>query len=170
MNQLIIKPAKLGDEKAINKMTKLAYKRKVWPYIGLFKYDDDLLKKLKFQIKNPNLGASHFVAVDKKTKELYGFFSYFFEPKTRVRHKIKFTWKIHPNHFGKGIGSKLLEYTLKDAKKKGFKKAEAFIVLDNIASIKLALKFGFRIEGLIKNYFLTDENKLKDCYFLGKDL
>ncbi len=170
MNHIIIRPAKLGDEKQINQITKLADKRKVWPYIGLYKYDKELFKNLKKQIKNPKLGASHFVAVNKKDGNILGFFSYFFEPKTRVRHKIKFTWKIHPDHFYKGIGTKLLEYTLKDAKKKGFKKAVAEIVAENQTSLKLALKFNFRIEGLITNSFITDDNKLKDCYFVSKDL
>jgi L-amino acid N-acyltransferase YncA len=170
MNNLTIRPAKLGDEKQINQMTKLAHRKKVWPYIGLYKYDREFLSNLKKQIKNPQHGASHFVAINEKDRKIIGFFSYFFEPKTRVRHKICFTWKIHPDHFYKGIGAKLLEYTLKDAKKKGFKKAVAFIVLKNKASIKLALKYGFKIEGLITNYFLTDDNRLEDCYFVGKDL
>ncbi len=170
MNHIIIRPAKLGDEKQINQITKLAHKRKVWPYIGLYKYDKEQIKTLKEQIRNPKLGASHFVAISKEDGNILGFFSYFFELKTRFRHKIKFTWKVHPDHFSKGIGAKLLEYTLKDAKKKGFKKATAEIVIDNQASLKLALKFNFKIEGLITNYFLTDNNKLKDCYFVSKDL
>ncbi len=170
MNHIVIRPAKMGDEKQINQITKLAHKRKAWPYIGLYKYDKKLFKALKEQIKNPKLGASHFVAVNKEDGNILGFFSYFFKPNTRVRHKIKFTWKIHPDHFSKGIGAKLLEYTLKDSKKKGFKKAVAEIVLENQASLKLALKFNFKIEGLITNSFLTDDNKLKDCYIVGRDL
>lgn len=170
MSNIKIRLAKSGDEKAINQMTKLAHQKKVWPYIGLFKYDQKQYQELKKQIKNPNNGATHFLAVDRKSDEILGFFSYFFIPKTRTRHKVKFTWKIHPNHFGKGVGTKLLDYTLKYAKKKGFKKAEAFIVLDNNASLKLALKYGFKIEGLLTNYFLTDDNKLKDVYLVTKDL
>ncbi len=170
MNQIIIRPAKLGDEKQINQMTKLAHRKKVWPYIGLYKYDKEFLVDLKKQIKNPHLGSTHFVAIDDKNDKIIGFFSYFFSPKTRVRHKIKFTWKIHPDHFYKGIGAKLLEYTLKDAKNKGFKKAVAEIVVENQASLRLALKYGFKIEGLITNSFLTDDNKLRDCYFVSKDL
>jgi len=170
MNNITIRPAKTGDEKQINQMTKLAHRKKVWPYIALYKYDKEFFNDLKKQIKNPKLGASHFVAVNEKEENIIAFFSYFFEPKTRVKHKIKFTWKVHPNHFSQGIGAKLLEYTLKDAKKKGFKKATAEIVVKNRASIKLALKYGFKIEGLMTNYFLADNNKLEDCYFVSKDL
>ncbi len=170
MKSLQIRLAKPGDEKAINQMTKLADQKKVWPYIGLYKYDKKDYQALKEQIKNPNNGATHFVAIDKNNQELLGLFSYFFTPKTRVKHKIKFTWKIHPNHTKKGVGTKLLDYTLKYAKKKGFKKAVAEIVIENQVSLKLALKFNFKIEGLITNSFLADNNKLKDCYFVSKDL
>lgn len=168
MNEITIRPAKLGDEKKINQITKLAHRKKAWPYIGLFKYDDELLEKLKHEIRNPHLGASHFVA--ENDGKILGFFSYFFKPKTRVRHKIKFTWKVHPNYLSQGIGTKLLEYTLKDAKNKGFKKATAEIVVKNVASIKLALNYGFKIEGLITKSFLTDNKKLEDSYFVSKDL
>lgn len=170
MNDIIIRPAKIGDEKQINQMTKLADRKKIWPYIGLYKYDKELLEELKKQIKNPKSGASHFVAESKNDKKLVGFFSYFFTPKTRERHKIKFTWKVHPNYTGKGVGSKLLEYTLKDAKNKGFKKATAEIVVKNKASLRLAIKYDFKIEGLITNAFLADNNKLEDCYYVSKDL
>ncbi len=170
MNNIIIRPAKIGDEQQINQMTKLAHRKKVWPYIGLYKYDKDTFDALKKEIKKPHLGSSHFVAENENDGKIVGFFSYFFSPKTRAKHKIKFTWKIHPDYFNKGIGAKLLEYTLKDAKSKGFKKATAEIVTKNQASIKLALKYNFKIEGLITNSFLSDNNKLEDCYFVSKDL
>jgi L-amino acid N-acyltransferase YncA len=170
MNKIKIRLAKKGDEKAIDQMTKLADKKKFWPYIGLYKYDKKQYQELKEEIKNPNNGATHFVALDENNQELLGFFSYFFNPKTRIKHKIKFTWKIHPNHTKKGVGTKLLDYTLKYAKKKGFKKAVAEIVVKNKGSLKLALKFDFKIEGLITNSFLADGNKLEDCYFVSKDL
>jgi len=139
MTNYKIRPAKAGDEFLIKTMTQLAHKKKAWPYIGLFEYDQKKWLALKEQIKNPQSGARHFVAINDKEKEIYGLFTYFFEPNTRIRHKIKYTWKIHPEHTGQGIGNALLNYTLKDAKKRGFKKAIAEIVVDNIASLRRCL-------------------------------
>ncbi len=170
MKNYKIRPAKAGDELLIKKMTKLAHNKKAWPYIGLFKYDKGKWQELKEQIRRPQNGARHFLAIDDKNKEVYGFFTYFFSPNTRLRHKIKYTWKIHPDHTQKGIGSALLSYTLKDAKKRGFKKATAEIVIQNIGSLKLALKFGFKIEGLSTKSFLNDNGKLEDAYLVTKDL
>ncbi len=165
-----IRPAKAGDELLIKEMTKLAYSQKAWPYVGLFEYDKQKWLELKEQIKKPQNGARHFLAIDDEKKELYGLFTYFFSPNTRVRHKIKYTWKIHPNHTREGVGSALLEFSLKDAKQRGFKKAIAEIVVQNIGSLKLALKFGFKVEGLNTKSFLNDNGKLEDAYLVAKDL
>lgn len=170
MNNYKIRAAKAGDEILIKKMTQLAHKKKAWPFVGLFEYDKKKWLILKEEIKNPQNGARHFLAIDDKNKEIYGLFTYFFEPNTRIRHKIKYTWKIHPEHTGKGVGSALLDYSLKDAKKRGFKKAIAEIVVQNIGSLKLALKFGFKVQGLSTNAFLNDNGKLEDSYLLTKDL
>jgi L-amino acid N-acyltransferase YncA len=169
MTKINIRKAKLDDIKDIVKMTNLAHREKAWPYIGLYKYDQKKLKNLKREIREKNSGANHFVARD-EDNNLLGLFTYFYKKNTRLKHRVKFTWKIHPHHTKKGIGTKLLKYTLKDAKKRGFKKAIAEVVVENKASLKLALKYNFRIEGLVTKSFLSDDKKMKDAYLIGREL
>lgn len=77
---------------------------------------------------------------------------------------------IHPDFTGQRLGTKLLNFALEDAKKKGFKRAEAEMAVKNIGSWKMALKCGFKIEGTKKKALLTDDEKYIDTYIVGKIL
>ena len=69
-----------------------------------------------------------------------------------------------------GIGTKLLKAVLLQAKKRGFKKAQAEAAVANIASFKIAKKCGFKVEGRIKKGLLLDNGKYVDSYLFGKVL
>lgn len=52
------------------------------------------------------------------------------------------------------MGTNLLQFAINEAKKKGFKRAEAEMAIKNIGSWKVALKCGFTIKGTKKKHSL----------------
>jgi len=67
------------------------------------------------------------------------------------------------------IATKLVNRMIIEAKKNGIRKLEAESAVDNIASVRLAKKLGFVIEGTKKSA-LKVGNKYVDSYILGKIL
>jgi RimJ/RimL family protein N-acetyltransferase len=169
-SEIIIRKGKLADVEGIIAMMKVGFKRKNWIYTSSNEVTKDKLKRLKEGFKSKNPDSYTFIAIDKKTKVLVGSMSAHFRKNGRFRHRIEMGWGIHPDYQGRGIATKLMNDTLKLAKEKGFKRAEAEIVIKNICSWKLAKKCGFKIEGTKKKALLTDDGKYIDTYIVGKIL
>lgn len=167
-SEIIIRKGKLEDSKGIIEMMNEGLKRKNWIYTGSNEVTKDKLKKLRDSFKSKNPDSYAFVAIDKKTNKLVGWMGIYFKKKGRLRHRIEMGWGIHPDYQGKGIATRLMNETLKFAKKKGFKRAEAEMAIKNIGSWKLAQKCGFKIEGIKKKALLTDDGKYIDTYIVGK--
>jgi len=55
---------------------------------------------------------------------------------------------VHPKYFGKQIGSQLMEAVLKSSEENGIWTLQSSIFPENIATLKLHEKFGFRIVGM----------------------
>lgn len=133
-------------------------------------YNGSNKPKTKEQIKKSlNLKDKCFFVAE-ENNQLFGMINYSFKKSGRTRHRIDFGWFVHPEHQNKGIGTKLLQFALNHAKKKGFKKAEAEAAIENIPSWKIATKLGFKIEGKKKKGLLLDNGKFVDTYILGKEL
>ena len=107
---------------------------------------------------------------DKLKQKIVAHIGYHFKKSGRDRHVIDLGWIVHPDYEGQGIGSKMLKSILEDAKKRGFKRAEAEMAIKNIGSWKIALKNGFKIEGIKKKALLTDDGEYIDTYIVGKIL
>lgn len=162
-----IRKAKLGDETGISQMVKEGLKRNTWKYTGTSKYTKKKLEELRNSLAAKS-NSKHFVAIDSQTKKIVGSSNYGFRKDGRLRHRVVLGWGIHPDFEGQGIGTKLLNFTLNDAKKKGFKRAEAEMAIKNTGSWKMALKCGFKIEGTKKKALLTDDGRYIDTYITGK--
>ena len=162
-----IRKAKLGDEIGISQMVKAGLKRNTWKYTGTNKYTKKKLENLRNSLSAKST-SRHFVAIDSKTNQIVGSSSYEFRRVGRLRHRVELGWGVHPDFAGQGLGTKLLNFALEDAKKKGFRRAEAEMAIKNIGSWKMALKCGFKIEGTKKKALLTDEGKCIDTYIVGK--
>ena len=168
---IIIRKAKPGDEIGIAEMRKEGLKRKNWNYTGSNDIPDKKkLAKWRKSFSDKNAEGFSFVAIDTKQHKIIGSIGSSFKKKGRLRHRIDMGWGIHPDYYRKGIGTKLLKESLKFAKEKEFKRAEAEAAIENIASVKLAKKCGFKIEGTKEKGLLLDNGKYVNTYIFGKIL
>ena len=165
-----VRKAESSDAIEIAEMANKSIERKTWLYTIETNYDDKKLNDLKEEISSSKSKKRFFVAADISQKKIVGVSSYSFSKNPRIKHKINLSMGVHPDYVGQGIGTKLYEFALEDAKKSGFKKVQGEIVTKNTASLNLAKKFGFEIEGVRKKDFLTEEGNYMDSYIVGKIL
>ncbi|MDI6737631.1 MAG: GNAT family protein [Nanoarchaeota archaeon] len=164
---IIIRKAKKGDEIGIRNMIRYALSIKAWPYVAMIKYTKKKFGQLKKAIFSKQ-DIVFFVAEDTEKKKIAGVSNYSFRKGSRLRHSIDMGWSIHPYYIQKGIGTRLLNAILEHAKKNGYKRAEAEAAVENKASVKLALRCGFKIEGRKKKALLLDDGRMIDTYVFGK--
>ncbi len=169
-SDILIRKGKLGDEQGIFELQKIGFKTKNWVYTGANKTTKARLEKMRQQFLKKPCETYSFVAIDKITGKIIGISHCSFSKKGRLRHRVGFGWSMHPDYQGKGIATRMLNYGLDYVKKKGFKRAEAEMAIENKASWKLALKCGFKIEGTKKKALLTDDGRYVDTYIVGKIL
>jgi RimJ/RimL family protein N-acetyltransferase len=84
----------------------------------------------------------------------------------KARHRAEVGWLIAKPYLRKGIASELLEKLIEQARKNGLIRLEAESSVNNEASLALAKKFGFVIEGT-KIKALKIGDKYEDTYMLG---
>ena len=167
---ITIRKAKKGDEIGMSKVWRDGFKRKTFIYTGSTRFSNNRMKKLGKTLSSKNPDSIYFVAVDKLKQKIVAHIGYHFKKSGRDRHVIDLGWIVHPDYEGQGIGSKMLKSILEDAKKRGFKRAEAEMAIKNIGSWKIALKNGFKIEGIKKKALLTDDGEYIGTYIVGKIL
>lgn len=110
------------------------------------------------------------VAVDKRKHRVVGNCGFFAKERGRIRHRGNMGWTVNPDYLKRGIATRLVKATLKEAKRRGFTRAEAEAAVKNVASVRLAKKCGFKMEGRRKNGLLLDNGKYVDTYLFGKIL
>jgi len=170
INDILIRKAKPGDEKDMAEFVREGLRRKNWLYTGGNeppKKGNEKMKKL-LQSKSPDTYV--FIAFDKKAGKVIGSTLISFKKRGRLRHRINLGWGLHPDYQGKGIGTELVKTGLNFARKKGFKIATAEAACENIASIKMAKKCGFKVIGKIKKGMLTDDRRYIDTIILWREL
>lgn len=70
----------------------------------------------------------------------------------RLAHRGFLGMGLHKAHRGRGLGTQILQKSLKHAKDIGLEKVELTVYTDNEAAIRLYRKCGFTEIGKIKNY------------------
>lgn len=166
-----IRKAMPKDVKGIAEIFKDGLKRKNFVYTGTNEpFSKERLKKWKKILIQRNTEGYIFVAIDKEKDKIIGSTSFHFKKIGRTRHRIDFGWVVHPDYQRKGIATNLIKTALEFAKKKGFKKAEAELAVENESSKRLSKKLGFKIEGRKKRGLLLDNGKYVDTYIVGKVL
>jgi RimJ/RimL family protein N-acetyltransferase len=169
--EIIIRKAKKGDAKEIVANRNESFRRGLEKYTGsqgpfgpehVRRYDATYVANRKNEFV--------LVAIDKKSGKIVGNSGFFAKEHGRTRHRGEMGWGVHPDYMGMGIATKLVEATLKEAQRRGFTRAEAEAAVKNTASVKLAVRCGFKIEGKRKNGLLLDDGKYADTYLFGKIL
>ena len=86
--------------------------------------------------------------------------------KIRIKHRVDFAITVLKNYWGNKIGEKLIDYAIDYCKSNSIKKIELTVRIDNKRALKLYKKFGFEIEGEIKNFIYLNGNYY-NCYYMG---
>ena len=169
--QIVIRMARKGDGKAAVECWNAGVAagfRKYTGSIGLRTYKD--AKRWDKFYADGKKGGFVFVALDKNNGKIVGLVSFGAKEKGRSRHRGELGWSVHPDYARIGIATKLVKRVLVEARKRGFKRAEAEAAAENLSSVKLAKKCGFKIEGKRKAGLLLDDGRYVDSYLFGKIL
>ncbi|MCM3794561.1 MULTISPECIES: GNAT family N-acetyltransferase [Priestia] len=86
----------------------------------------------------------------------------------RFSHKVEFGVCIAKERWGYGIGKELLQQSILWADSADMKKMTLNVLETNKKAIDLYTKFGFEIEGLLKNDKLLSDGKYYDTVVMGR--
>ena len=166
--EIIIRKAKKGDGKGWVKMWNEGIKRNFFIYNGTNRLRNkrDILKADK-KYKRYSKNEITFVAIEKDSKKIVGFSNARGKDDGRTRHRLELGWALHPDYSRKGIATRLVNAIIEEARKRGIKRLEAEAAVENVASVKLAKKAGFKIEGRRKLGMIIDTGKYVDTYLFG---
>lgn len=169
--KIIIREIKKGDGKGILECFNEALNRGFNTYTrsNTFSTLEDI-KGFDKAFSKPRFNEFGFVAVDKEKNFVAGACLFSANGSERTRHIGEISWGVHPDYFKKGIATKLVNTITKEAKKRKFIRVEADVAKNNIASVKLAKRCGFKIEGIKKYGLLLDNGEYENVYMFSKIL
>ena len=90
-------------------------------------------------------------------------------PGTRLSHSATFFLYIEPGYWGKGIGTKTIQFLEEEVRKKGYRRMECMVADTNPRAIRLYEQLGFELEGKKREAFNID-GRYVDLLMLGKVL
>ena len=126
-----------------------------------------LEKVRKFQSKLIDAGAAVFYAVEGGGR-VVGWCDVFADhDNPRLAHRGGLGMGLLPAYRGRGIGSRLLDATLRKAKEARVEKVELWVYTTNTAAIALYRKFGFETEGRRRDYRRLD-GRSYDCVLMSR--
>ncbi len=85
---------------------------------------------------------------------------------TRLRHVMHLGMSVKQIHWGKGIGTALLEAAFEYAESKGVTKLNLEVRTDNERAFHLYKKMGFEVEGTNRHAMLVNDIYV-DTYYMG---
>lgn len=86
----------------------------------------------------------------------------------RMRHKVEFGICILKDYWGYGIGSKLLQASIRWADASGVVKMCLHVLETNTTAIALYEKYGFRVEGVLKQDKRLSDGGYYDTVVMGR--
>jgi RimJ/RimL family protein N-acetyltransferase len=134
-----------------------------FPYVGRKEYPESKKEKFISAIKKKE--AIFCLAFTEN--KVIGVCSFFHKKRGRIRIRGDVGITISPQWQNRGVGTKMLQALIKEARKKGLRKLEAEVVCKNKPSVVLFKKVGFRVEGKKRKTFITDDGKIIDTYVMG---
>lgn len=88
-------------------------------------------------------------------------------PGTRLSHAATFFIYIEPPFWGRGIGTRALQFLEKEARSRGYLRMECMVAATNPGAIRLYLRQGYEKEGVKKQAFWLN-NSYEDLVLMGK--
>lgn len=105
--------------------------------------ESDLVAKFSEMV-----ALGHPVIIAEQNGEIVGYaYASFFRPREAYRFTCEDTIYLHPDALGQGLGARLLERLIRDAKAFGFRQMIGIIEASAAPSIRVHEKFGFEILG-----------------------
>jgi putative acetyltransferase len=118
------------------------------------------------RVFNPPAGIHRLVAV--VDEQIVGTISLKQRQNPRRSHSAGLGMMVHPNYWGQGIGTCLMESILDLADNwLNLKRIDLDVNVDNSAGIRLYKKFGFVVEGT-KRYHIYGDGRWTDSYFMAR--
>lgn len=124
-----------------------------------------LEKVSKFQTELIHSGGPIAYAI--ANGEVIGWCDIFPMSNPRQSHRGCLGMGLRKDFRGRGLGSKLLEHTMDQAKSFGLEKIELYVYTSNSAAIALYERYGFEREGLLRKYRKLDGQNF-DCLAMAK--
>ncbi|MCK9579046.1 MAG: GNAT family N-acetyltransferase [Methanoregula sp.] len=88
-------------------------------------------------------------------------------PGTRLSHAATFFLYIEPAYWGKGIGTKAIQFLETEAKRRGYLRMECMVAATNPGAIKLYQRLGYEKEGAKKQAFRINDT-YQDLILMGR--
>jgi RimJ/RimL family protein N-acetyltransferase len=164
-----IRLARKGDAAGFVDAWNESFRKGHLRYTATRQRDRQSVKRFQERFSKNRRHAFSFVAVT-RTGAIVGNCGLDARESGRTRHRGEVGWVVHHDYVGRGIATRLVRAVLKEAKRRGFKRVEAEVATANRASVRLAQKFGFRLEGRRKAGILLDSGRYLDTYLFGKTL
>lgn len=124
--------------------------------------------QIKEWAANPNTEQHRLVAEMNGTVVGVGTISLKQRQNPRRSHSAGLGMMVHPNYWGQGIGTCLMESILDLADNwLNLKRIDLDVNVDNSAGIRLYKKFGFVVEGT-KRYHIYGDGRWTDSYFMAR--
>lgn len=159
---ITISQATSADAREMIDLWRYGAKSGNWAFIGSTSIPAKTeLANLRRELASKTPTTVRLIARDNTTGKLVGNIAGAWRHESRMRHVISCGWGVHPDFQRQGIGTALLSALITYARMQGFKRMEAEIAIENIASLRLAAKLGFIQESVRKLGFITD-----DCRFI----
>ncbi|BCG59096.1 GNAT family N-acetyltransferase [Paenibacillus sp. URB8-2] len=86
----------------------------------------------------------------------------------RFSHKVEFGICVLKDYWGNGIGDNLLKQSISWADSNGIKKITLNVLDTNVKAIELYKKFGFEVEGVLKNDKILSDGKYYNTIVMGR--
>lgn len=163
-----IRRARRGDAKAFVDSWNESFRKGHLEFTGTRQRTREDVKRIDKRYSANKRNQFTFVAVG--NNKIIGHCAFSANARGRTSHRGELAWYVHHDYVGKGIATTLLDAVLREARSRGFKRAEAEIAVENIASIRLAKRFGFGVEGRRKSGLALDNGRYADTFIFGKIL
>ena len=159
--------ATLSDAESILEINKVGIKTNQFKYNLTSSISDDFLVNLKKRFTEKDKSVHYYVAYDKDSANVVGL-CVFYVNGQKYSHRAEIGWSVHNNFTGNGIATNLTSFVLNQLKELGIKRVEAEIAEPNIASLRIAEKLGFKIEGEKEFGMIGDDGEKINTIIVGK--